>query len=58
MMRPTNDIPAVYLYREPVDFRRAINGLAVLVEDTLCLDPCAEQLYVSCNCRRNQIKVL
>ncbi|MFB3077559.1 MAG: IS66 family insertion sequence element accessory protein TnpB [Lysobacterales bacterium] len=58
MMRPTNDIPAVYLCRDPVDFRRGINGLAVLVEDALCLDPFAEQLYVFCNRRRNQIKVL
>jgi transposase len=55
MMRPSNDIPAVYLCRDPVDFRRGINGLAVLVEDTLCF---AEQLYVFCNRRRKQIKVL
>lgn len=58
MMRPSNDIPAVYLCRDPVDFRRGINGLAVLVEDTLGLNPFAQQLYIFCNRRRNQIKVL
>jgi transposase len=58
MMRPANDIPAVYLCRDPVDFRRGINGLAVLVEDTLRLDPFAKQLYVFCNRRGNNIKVL
>ena len=58
MMRPANDIPKVYLCRDPVDFRRGINGLSVLLEDTLCLDPFAKQLYVFCNRRRNNIKVL
>ncbi len=57
-MRPSNDIPTVYLCRDPVDFRRGINGLAVLVEDTLRMNPFAEQLYIFCNRRRNQIKVL
>jgi transposase len=58
MMRPTGDIPAVYLCREPIDFRCGINSLAVLVEGTLRMDPFAEQLYVFCNRRRNQIKIL
>ena len=29
----------VYLHREPVDGRKAINGLALLVEQALGLDP-------------------
>ena len=57
-MRPANDIPTVYLCREPIDFRCGINTLAVLVEGTLRMDPFAEQLYVFCNRRRNQIKML
>ena len=39
MMRPSQGLPVVYLCRDPVDFRKGINGLAVLVEDVLCLDP-------------------
>jgi transposase len=58
MMRPANDIPAVYLCREPIDFRCGINTLAVLVEGALGLDPFAERLFVFCNRRRNQIKIL
>ena len=29
---------AVYLHREPIDFRKNINGLAALVEHDLALD--------------------
>ena len=45
-MRPSNDLPAVYLCRESVDFRKGINGLAALVEESLALDPFSEQLFV------------
>ena len=58
MMRPPNDLPVVYLCRDAIDFRKGINGLAVLVEDTLQLDPFSEQLYVFCNRRRDRIKIL
>ena len=34
MMRSSNDLPAVYLYRDIVDFRKGINGLAIVVEET------------------------
>ena len=36
MMRPGNDVE-VLLCREPVDFRKAINGLSILVEQELAL---------------------
>ncbi len=58
MMRPSNDLPVVYLCRDTVDFRKGINGLAVLVEETLQLDPFSEHLFVFCNRRRNRIKIL
>jgi len=58
MIRPSNDIPAVYLCREPVDFRKGIHGLAVLVEESLQLDPFSEQLFVFCNRRRDRVKIL
>ena len=34
----------VYLRREPIDFRKNINGLAALVEHDLALDPFADAL--------------
>lgn len=58
MMRPANDLPLVYLCRDAVDFRKGINGLAVLVEETLQLDPFSEHLFVFCNRSRNRIKIL
>ncbi len=48
MMLPANDRPAVYLCWDPSDFRKGINGLAILVE----------QLPVFCNRRRTSIKIL
>ena len=57
MMRPANDLPEVYLSRDAVDFRKGINGLSVLVEDTLSLDPFSEHLFVFCNRRRNPARV-
>lgn len=48
----------VYLHRSPVDFRLSINGLAVLVEQALGLDPFARALYVFSNRRRNRVKIL
>lgn len=56
-MRPGPDVE-VYLCREPVDFRKAINGLSILVEQTLGLDPFASRLYVFRNRKRDRIKVL
>jgi transposase len=48
----------VYLHREPIDFRLNINGLALLVEQALGLDPFAPFAYVFSNRRRNRVKIL
>jgi transposase len=48
----------VYLHREPVDGRKNINGLALLVEQALGLDPFAPALFVFSNRRRDRIKIL
>ena len=58
MMRPCADLPAVYLCRDVVDFRKGINGLAVLVEEALQQDPFSEQLFVFCNRTRDKVKIL
>jgi len=51
------DMP-VYLHRAPVDFRKQINGLAVLVSESMALDPFKPALYVFTNAGRNRVKVL
>jgi len=56
-MRPGEEV-AVYLCRAVVDMRKSINGLSVLVEEELSLDPFHPALFVFCNRRRDKIKVL
>ena len=58
MFRPSMDIETVWLCREAVDFRKGINGLAVLVEAKLCKDPFSEHLFVFTNRKRDKIKIL
>jgi transposase len=48
----------VYLAAGITDMRKAINGLSMLVEDQLELDPFSGHLFVFCNRRRNMIKIL
>ncbi len=57
MMRP-DAACRVYLLREPVDFRLAINGLSLRVEQQFALDPFCGALFVFCNRQRNKIKIL
>lgn len=48
----------VYLHQEPVDGRKAINGLAVLVEQGLGFNPFEPAVFVFSNRRRDRIKLL
>ena len=57
-MHPGCPIEQVYLYRESIDFRKAINGLSVLVEQELGLSPFASALYVFTDRRHNKVKAL
>lgn len=58
MMRPAATVPQVYLCAEPVDFRKSINGLSLLVEHALNQDPFAPALYVFINRKRDKLKIL
>lgn len=57
-MHPGYKIDAVYLCREPVDFRQAINGLSLTVEAEFGLSLFENSLYVFVNKPRDRIKVL
>ncbi|MDH5325313.1 MAG: IS66 family insertion sequence element accessory protein TnpB [Gammaproteobacteria bacterium] len=57
MMRFVEELP-VYLHREPVDFRKAINGLSVIVQESMQLDPFGCACYVFTNRYRNRLKIL
>ena len=50
--------PKVFLHKKPVDFRKQINGLSLIVQDSLELDLFAESLFVFINRGRDRIKIL
>ena len=56
--RPAYNMPAIYLYRDAVDFRKQAHGLAVLVEQELGHNPFSGTLYAFTNRQRNKIKCL
>jgi transposase len=57
-MHPGSRIDQVYLCRSPIDFRKSIDGLSVLVEQELALNPFGSALYVFVNRQRNKMKAL
>ncbi|MBI3754514.1 MAG: IS66 family insertion sequence element accessory protein TnpB [Deltaproteobacteria bacterium] len=48
----------VYIATGSTDMRKAINGLSILVESRMELDPFSGHIFVFSNKRRNMIKVL
>ena len=40
-LRPADTLPRVYLYRDPVDFRKSYRGLSAIVESELGHNPFA-----------------
>jgi transposase len=57
MFRLAADIQ-VYLHREAIDFRIGINGLAILVEQAMHLDPFGRAVFAFCNRRRDRVRLL
>ena len=58
LLRPHPQMPRIYLYREPVDFRKSYRGLAAIVEQELGHNPFEGALYAFTNRRRDKIKLL
>ncbi len=48
----------IFLAAGSTDMRKSINGLSLLVEQALDLNPFTGDLFVFCNRRRNMIKIL
>jgi len=57
MLRPSSDV-CVYLYADPVDMRKSIDGLSALVEQEMSLSPFVDAVFVFCNRGRDKIKIL
>lgn len=52
------DQAQVYFARDPVDMRKQIDGLALLVQEHFALDPFNAALFAFCNRQRDKVKVL
>lgn len=48
----------IYLYRHPVDMRKGMDALALLVQEQMALDPFEVALFVFTNKGRDKIKLL
>lgn len=57
MIRPSTNL-TVYLCREPVDMRKQIDGLALLVQEAMELNPFDKALFVFGNRQRDKVKLL
>jgi hypothetical protein len=51
-LRPARQMPQIFLYRAPIDFRKQVNGLALLVEQELGHNPFNGALYAFTNRQR------
>lgn len=49
---------SIWLYPTPIDFRKQIDGLVILVADQLKLDPVSGQLFLFRNRDSKKIKIL
>jgi len=58
IMRPARDLAKVFIYRDPIDFRKAHRGLAAIVELELGHNLFDGYLYAFTNRQRNKIKCL
>ena len=57
-MKSPKDFKGVYLHRNPVDMRKAINGLSALVQEAGMGELMGPNLFVFSGKRRDVIKVL
>ncbi|AGU96106.1 hypothetical protein M892_16190 [Vibrio campbellii ATCC BAA-1116] len=58
VMKHMLSAPEIYLYRESVDFRKSINGLAAIIESDTDLPLGSGALFLFTNKQRDKIKVL
>ena len=50
--------PAIYLYKQPVDFRKSINGLSAIIEAEMDRSPFSGAVFVFCNRQRDKVRAL
>jgi len=58
ILKNIREYSGIYLAIEPVDFRKAVDGLSHVVRQELKLDPFGNYLFLFCNKQRNKLKCL
>jgi transposase len=57
-MKSLSSFTQVYLHRDPVDFRKSINGFGAIVQQEMDLNLFDPALFIFCCHRRKRIKIL
>lgn len=57
-MLSINENQTVYVYNDPVDMRKAINGLSMILQEDFDKNPQSGDVYIFTNRARNKVKCL
>ena len=57
-MKASSSFAKIYLHRDPVDFRKWIDGLVAVIKAEMQLDPYETYLFLFTSRRRDRIKAL
>lgn len=57
-MKPVEYFDKIFIHRKPVDMRKSINGLSVIVDQDMGEDLQGKNLFIFCNKRRTHLKML
>jgi transposase len=57
-MKSIFDFKSLYIHRDPVDLRKNINGLSIIVKEEMGLDLKSSSLFIFCNQKRTRMKIL
>jgi len=57
-MKPLSFFEKIHIHRKPVDMRKSINGLSVIVDQEMGLNLQGHHLFIFCNKRRTHLKML
>ena len=57
-MKSIHDFKNIVIHKLPVDFRKSINGLSIIISEDCQLDLKTETLFVFTNKRRSHLKIL
>ena len=57
-MKAISEFKNLYLHRDPVDLRKSITGLSVIVQEEMGLDLRSSSLFIFSNQKRTHMKIL